>query len=110
MSEDEQCGRWETTPQELKKRVRELEEEVHTERIRANEAQRKADAADVFVMPVTDGLPGEIDVCSGEDGHSHHFVPTSTFRDVRDALEMVLGAWTSQEVRDRARAVLNRCA
>jgi hypothetical protein len=30
-------------------------------------------------MPVEDGQPGEIDVCDGHDGHSHHYVPTSVW-------------------------------
>jgi hypothetical protein len=62
-------------------RVKQLEGDLHDAIVREREAEAKAKSADHFILPVTDGLPGEIDVCSGEDGHSHRYVPTSSVKD-----------------------------
>ncbi len=59
-------------------RIVQLEGDLHDAIVREREAEARARAADVFVQQVPDGFPGEIDVCDATDGHSHHYVPTST--------------------------------
>jgi hypothetical protein len=59
----------------LRARVKTLESDLCLAIVNEREAEAKASAADVVVLPVPDGLPGEIDVFT--DGHSHHYVPTS---------------------------------
>lgn len=59
-------------------RIKTLECDLAAAIVNEREAERKADAADHFILAVTDGVPGEIDVCDAKDGHSHHYVPTST--------------------------------
>ena len=70
----------------LKERVKTLEGDLHGAIVCEREAEAKAASADVIVLPVTDGFPGEIDVCDPHDGHSHRYVPTSAleWEDVDD--------------------------
>jgi hypothetical protein len=62
----------------LRERVKMLEGDLASAIVRERQAEERAAAADVIVLPVEgDGaLPGEIDLFS--DGHSHHYVPSST--------------------------------
>jgi hypothetical protein len=62
----------------LKERVKTLEGDLHGAITEARELEEKAASADVFILKVVDGLPGEIDVQPADDPHSHRFVPTST--------------------------------
>jgi hypothetical protein len=61
----------------LRERCKMLESDLAAAIVSEREAEERAAAADVIVLPVEgeDALPGEIDVFS--DGHSHHYVPTS---------------------------------
>lgn len=66
-----------TVVRDLRARVKGLEGDLHAAIIEAREHEERANASEHFLLPVKDGYPGEIDICDREDGHSHHFVPTS---------------------------------
>jgi len=81
----------ETENRLLRQRIRELEESLHELTVSAREAEKRAACADVIVLPVDGGAPGEIDVFS--DGHLHHYVPASIVADraavLREALDAI---------------------
>jgi hypothetical protein len=86
--------RWvqEATEESLRERVKSLEEELHAAYVSLQEAEAKAAAADVIVLPVSKGIAGEIDVFT--DGHSHHYVPASAldWEDVDDEWSQAIKA------------------
>jgi hypothetical protein len=69
----------------LNARIKELEIDLHDAIIRANEAETRADCSEVMVLPVEEGIPGEVDMFS--DGHSHHYVPTSLYEEALARIE-----------------------
>ena len=77
---------------DLKARIKALEGNLHVAITEARAAKDRAASADVFVLRVEGGLPGEIDVQPADDPHSHYYVPSSTVVDRAAVLREVLDA------------------
>jgi L-lysine 2,3-aminomutase len=69
---------WRAWSEALQARIKDLESALHEALVQERELEARARSADCFVLAVSDGLPGEIDVCDPDDGHSHHYVPSSS--------------------------------